>query len=308
MQKIEQLRAICKSVLENISLRSLTTFKIGGTARFVAYPQDFTELTNLLDYLKRENMPYFILGAGSNVLACDEDYEGIIICTRKLNEIKKISPCRIKVGAGAMMSNIVRFCSELGLTGLEWAVNIPGTIGGAVVMNAGAFGGQISNVVESVTVFSESGTEVLGRAKLFFDYRHSVFTNSKNCVIMEVVLKLKKGSIDTINATITKNILARASTQNVGYASAGSVFRHSTGVVPAKLIEDCGLKGERVGDAMVSPVHSGYIVNLGHATAGQVLALIDKVREKVYTTYKKNLECEIVYLKGESNAEYQDDR
>ena len=298
MQKIEQLRAICKSVLENISLRSLTTFKIGGTARFVAYPQDFTELTNLLDYLKRENMPYFILGAGSNVLACDEDYEGIIICTRKLNEIKKISPCRIKVGTGAMMSNIVRFCSELGLTGLEWAVNIPGTIGGAVVMNAGAFGGQISNVIESVTFIQNGEIKTLPKSQLFFEYRHSLFTNEKNCVIINAILKLKKDSAEDVALRVRDYTIRRASNQNVGYASAGSVFKRTNSVPPAKLIEDCGLKGLRIGDAIVSPVHSGFIVNLGKATANQVVALIHKIKESVYEKFKIELECEIIFLRS----------
>ena len=302
MSVLTDLKKICTHTFENFSLRSLTTFKIGGIAKYVVYPEQAAQLREVFDYCIEKDLDCFVLGAGSNVLADDNGFDGVIICTKKLNQISKISPCRIRAGAGVLLSSIVRFCAAEGLTGLEWAANIPGTIGGAVVMNAGAFHAQISTVDESVTVYTNGKTEILPKSKLFFDYRHSVFTNSKNCVIMEVVLKLKKGSPEQINANIRQNVLARASTQNVGYASAGSVFKRQGKVIPARLIEECGLKGERIGDAMVSPVHSGYIVNLGKATGSQVTALIEKIKERVFNKFHEQLECEIIFLKGENKC------
>lgn len=301
---VEELRAVCSSVLEDISFKSLTTFKIGGLAKYVAYPQNFVEFQNLMRFCDEHKLQYFILGAGSNILADDCGFDGVIICTKKLNSISKISPCRVRASCGVSMANLVRFCTEQSLTGLEWAVNIPGTVGGAVVMNAGAFGGEISNVVESVTVIQNGEIVELEKSKLFFDYRHSVFTNKKNCAIIEVVFKLKRATNEQITLNIRKIILERAQTQNVGFPSAGSVFRREKDTIPAKLIEDCGLKGERVGDAMVSPVHSGYIVNTGKATCGQVLALIEKVRKNVFEKYNKILKCEIIHLKGNDSEQF----
>lgn len=301
---IEELRAICPSVLASISLKSLTTFKIGGLASVVAYPQSFVEFQNLIKFCVDKEIMYYILGAGSNILADDSGFDGVIICTKKLNNIAKISPCRVRASCGVSLAALVRFCTEQGLSGLEWAVNIPGTVGGAVVMNSGAFGGEMSDVVESVSVIEGEKIVLLEKSKLFFDYRHSVFTNRKNCAIIEVVFKLKRAPSEEITLNVRKIILERAQTQNVGFPSAGSVFRRVNDIVPAKLIEDCGLKGERVGDAMVSPVHSGYIVNTGRATCYQVLALIEKVRQSVLVKYKKDLQCEIIYLKGDDSGKF----
>lgn len=301
---IEDLRSVCASVLSDISLKSLTTFKIGGLAKFVVYPQNFTEYKALLHMCKEKCVEYYILGAGSNILADDGGFDGVIICTKKLNNISKNSPCRVRASCGVMLANLVRFCADNGLTGLEWAINIPGTVGGAVVMNAGAFGGEMAKIVESVTILNNGVPQVLENSKLFFNYRHSVFTNKKNYAIMEVVFKLKKEAKDQIALNTRQIICKRTLTQNVGYPSAGSVFRRENDLIPAKLIEECGLKGERVGDAMVSPVHSGYIVNLGKATCGQVLALIEKVKSRVHEKFNATMQCEIIHLKGKNCAKF----
>ncbi len=298
MITLNEIKKFCPTAFANFPLKSLTTFKIGGNADFVAYPQSITELQDLLKFINKNKIEFFVLGNGSNVLASDKGYNGIIISTKKLTGIEKLSPCRISVLSGTAMSTVVRYACEHGLSGIEWSTGIPGTIGGAVIMNAGAYGGQISNVIESVTFIQNGEIKTLPKSQLFFEYRHSLFTNEKNCVIINAILKLKKDSAEDVALRVRDYTIRRASNQNVGYASAGSVFKRTNSVPPAKLIEDCGLKGLRIGDAIVSPVHSGFIVNLGKATANQVVALIHKIKESVYEKFKIKLECEIIFLRS----------
>ncbi len=297
--ELEDLKAICPNVLTNLSLRSLTTFKIGGTARFVCYPQSEEELRNLVKFCEKTKTPRFILGAGSNILADDNGYSGVIICTKKLKGIALLDNGKILAKSGTTLADLVQFTKNQGLSGLEWAISIPATVGGAVVMNCGAFGGQMADIVESVKILIDDEVVVLDKSKLFFNYRHSVFTNSKFCAIIEVLFKFEQKSVEEVTKNIRETMLKRAKAQSVGFASAGSVFKKTGELAPAFMIEKCGFKGMRVGDAMVSSVHSGYIVNVGKASCKQVLALIDKIKIAVKDKYREDLQLELILLKGE---------
>ena len=297
--KFEDLKAICPNVLTDISLRSLTTFKIGGIAKFVCYPQNEDELKNIVSYCKKNKTSYFIIGAGSNILADDNGYAGVIICTKKLKGITLLDNGKILAKSGTTLAELVQFTKNQGLSGLEWAVSIPATVGGAVVMNCGAFGGQMADIVESVKILIDDEIVVLDKTKLFFNYRHSVFTNSKFCVIIEVLFQFTPKNIAEVTQNIREIILKRAKAQNVGFASAGSVFKKTTNLAPAYMIEKCGLKSMRVGDAMVSSVHSGYIVNVGKASCQQVLAVIDKIKIAVKEKFGEDLQLELILLKGD---------
>ena len=292
------MKKLCKLTQEFVPLSELTTFKIGGVARFVCFPQNFKELIKLKELCAKRNISHFILGNGSNCLIKDEFFDGIVICTKKLNRIKLKNDGVVTVECGVLLPKLCSFCVKNGLSGLEALCGIPATIGGAVKMNAGAFGTEIGDVVECVTVFENGKTIKLDKSKLFFQYRKSVFTKSENCVILSVVLRLKKSTSLLVQSKIKEFTLKRSATQNVGYPSAGSVFKKN--VVPSsKLIADCGLKGARIGGAMVSNVHAGFIVNLGGATCVDVLNLIALIKREVKKKFSVELELELIILGGE---------
>ena len=295
----DEIKAICPHSLQDIFLKSLTTFKIGGKAKYVCYPQSIEELKNLIQYCNQNKIQFYVIGAGSNILADDSGFNGVIICTKRLKQIENLGGGKVKAQAGVTLAELLQFTKNNGLSGLEWATSIPATVGGAVVMNAGAFGGQISDICESVTILMDNEIVVLQKSKLFFNYRHSVFTNCKICVIIDVLFSFNISNVEKVTFNIRENMLKRAKTQSVGFASAGSVFKKTDDLAPAFMIEQCGLKGLRVGDAMVSPIHSGYIVNVAKATSEQVLALIDKVKIAVKDKFNKDLQLEIILLKGE---------
>ena len=280
-----QLIKICPNTLEKVSFRSLTTFKIGGIARYVCYPSSVDELTNLVMFCKEQKIDTFVLGGGSNILADDTGFLGVVICTKRLNEIALLSPCRVRAQAGAMMSALAHFCKTHGLSGAENLCGIPGTIGGAIVMNAGAFGGEIAKIVESVTYFENGKVETKKKSQLFFDYRKSIFTNRPNCVILSVVLRLKKSTPEFVQENLLRFITQRQASQNVGMPSAGSIFKKVNHESAAVYIQNCGLKGAKLGDAMVSNEHAGFIINTGRATSKQVLSLIEKIKQEVKLKY-----------------------
>ncbi len=288
-----QLIQICPSTLERVSFRSLTTIKIGGPARYVCYPSSVEQFVSLVEFCKRENIASFVLGGGSNILVSDSGFDGVVICTKRMNNISLLSPCRVSLDAGVMMGSMAHFCKLEGLSGAECLCGIPGTIGGAVVMNAGAFGGDIAKILESVTFWENGKIVIQKKSQLFFDYRKSIFTNRQNCAILNVVLRLKKNSSQHVQENMLRYIKLRQDTQNVGMPSAGCVFKRVNRQSAAVLIQNCGLKGMRIGDAMVSNVHAGFIVNMGKATSQQVLSLIDKIEQTVYQQYGVKLEREL---------------
>lgn len=295
---LTQILNICE-VEQNVNLKDKTTFKIGGQVQVFAKPSTRQQLIKLLKFCTLNNIKYVILGAGSNVLCDDKNLNFIVISTLNLKQIFINEKGFVYAQSGVKLSQLATICANSSLSGLEWAVGIPGSIGGAVVMNAGAFGGEISNVVSYVDVWNGGKITRLKKEQLFFDYRHSVFTNSKKYVILGIGFLLKTDMLNEISKRIKFNIEKRRQTQNVGFPNAGSIFKKTTDLAPAFMIENAGLKGLKVGGAEVSKIHSGFIVNTSMATFDDVISLINKVQTSVYNKYNVTLQLEIILLKGD---------
>ncbi len=286
----------------NLSFKKVTTFKIGGKIRYFVYVLNEKELVFLLKFCKKKKMNYLIIGGGSNVLASDGCFDGVVISTLNMTKIKFLKNNIVECMSGVRLSNLIYQCMKKECGGLEWAIGIPGTIGGACVMNAGAFGGQISDFVVSVKCFNGNKIENVNGEQLEFAYRDSFFKKNKNYVILSVKLQLFPEKSGKILQNVQNCIQKRKSLQSVGFPSAGSVFKRSPDVLPAALIDNLGLKGFRIGDAMVSDVHSGYIVNLSNATCKDVLKLIDFISNSVYNRFNRKLELEIIVI-GDNDGE-----
>ena len=273
-----------------------TSFKVGGNA------DRFVELCNkeqalkVLELLKQENIPYFVLGNGSNLLVSDKGIRSVVLVLRgDFLKIELIKPNIIRCGAGVMLSSLCIFAKNNSLTGLEFAYGIPGTVGGAVYMNAGAYGGEIKDVVtqsKHLDIENLDSIVSLSNQELDFSYRHS-FYSGKNCIISEALLELKQGEILEIAKKMDETLKARKDKQPLEYPSAGSTFKRPTGYFAGALIEQCGLKGVSVGGAMVSQKHSGFVINYKNATCEDILKLIELVKLKVKTQTNIELECEI---------------
>ena len=287
----DELSKICLC-RENVDMKEVTTFKIGGRAKLVLYPNTVSQIKQCLDFCCKNKIKFIVLGACSNVLIKDEGIKDVVISTLYLDHFR-VEDGNIICQAGKRLSQLVIFSSNLGLSGLEWAIGIPGSVGGAIFMNAGAFGGEIGNFVEWVEVWECGGIKKYKNLKKFFKYRFSPFTNGKNCVIISVCLKLIQMTSNYCKQIIKNYVIKRAETQKVGYPSAGSIFKANTPLAPAFMIEKCGLKGYSCGGAQVSRVHSGYIVNVGNATCADVLNLINHVKCKVFSSFGVDLELEI---------------
>ncbi len=284
------------------SFKELTTFKIGGKIQNFIYVVNKKEVFFLQNLCKKKKLPLLVLGAGSNILASDEPFSGVVLCTKQMNKVCFGKDGVVTAEAGVRLSRLIALCAEKNLGGLEWAVGIPGTVGGATLMNAGAFKFQIGDRIRRVIYFDGTRIVELSEKNLFFHYRQSPFTNKKNCVILSVTFELVPTPKKQIQANLQKFITMRQSSQNVGLPSAGSVFRRLPHVTAAELIDGARLKGVSVGDAMVSPVHAGYIVNRGQAKFAEVMQLIELVRERVYIAYQEKLELELVVI-GEKNEQ-----
>ena len=280
----------------NKNLKEITSFKIGGIAPIFVKPRNLQELLDVLEICNKMNVKFICLGACTNVLINENLLNSVIISTLNLNKLSISKNGFVYCQAGVRLAKLVQLTAFNGLTGLEWAIGIPGSVGGAVFMNAGAFNGQISDNILFVEFWNGEKLVKLKKEELFFEYRSSIFTKSKNCVIINIGFSLKGDLPLLCQERIKEKILIRAKTQSVGYPSAGSVFKKTTELPPAFMIEQCGLKGLRVGGAEVSKVHSGYIVNVGNATFYDVLELIDLVRERVFEKYNVYLSLEIILI------------
>ena len=285
------------AVLTGVDLSARTTFKIGGKARVLVEVSSAGMLKRVIGICNEHNTDVLCLGAGSNLLIADGGINSrVVISLNKLNHIKRKAGFRLLVGAGVRIANLLAFCIEKGLGGLEWAGGLPASVGGACYMNAGAFSGDMSKVVESVTILADGKIRKVTGAKLFFNYRDSVFKSCLNCVIIEVLIRLSASTPKDVRERTANYINRRAQTQKVGLPSAGSVFkRMGEEVVPARIIDSLGLKGMRVGGAEVSKVHAGYIVNAGNATANDVLKLIKEIQKIVFGSLKLGLQTEIIF-------------
>ena len=271
-----------------------TSFRIGGAAEVMAFPKDRRELADLLKTSDLLDCKCAILGAGTNVLAPDEGISGLVICLKDaLTGMERLSETRIRVMAGVTMSRAAVFAANLGLSGLEFAHGIPGSIGGGVYMNAGAYGGEICQVCDRVEVMDPKGnTRWQSNAEMEFSYRHSILETTEDIVIC-AEFSLSPAQPETIMARMKELIGKRSASQPLDLPSAGSAFKRPAGGYAAALIEQAGLKGFRVGNAGISEKHAGFAVNLGGATAGDVKELLQTVSDKVFEQSGIRLEPEI---------------
>ena len=277
-------------------MKKHTTFRVGGNADYFIVPKTIEEVKNVVALCKETDMPYYILGNGSNLLVSDKGYRGVIIqIYKEMNEIC-IEGDQIKVQAGALLSKIGSAALEAGLTGFEFASGIPGTIGGAVVMNAGAYGGEMKDVLEEVTALTPEGEAiVLRKEELELGYRTSIIAQ-KDYIVLEAKLKLEKGEKDAIKGRMDELKLQRTTKQPLEYPSAGSTFKRPEGYFAGKLIQDAGLRGFQVGGAQVSEKHCGFVINKDHATAADVWELMCQVRAIVIEKFGVELEPEVKRL------------
>ncbi len=273
-----------------------TTFRIGGPAKIFVSPGSEEELKSLADLLRKKKIPWFILGKGSNVLVSDKGFDGVVIQIGKgLGNISARGNT-LDADAGVLLSRIAKKALEAGLTGLEFAAGIPGTVGGAVVMNAGAYGSEMKDVLTKVRVLTEEGSiKEISADRLELGYRtSSVLKNG--WIVLGARFCLKQGDPKQIQARIEELAKLRRSKQPLEYPSAGSTFKRPEGFFAGKLIQDAGLKGFQVGGAQVSEKHSGFVINRDHATAQDVIQLCGQVSETVRKQFGVKLELEIKCL------------
>lgn len=298
MPSLQEIFAGCtsKDLLVNESMTKHTSFHIGGPADVLAMPQTEAELQALLVKATEAGVPVTLIGNGSNLLVLDKGIRGLVI---KLgNQLKEISVqgTEICFGSGVSLAQASKKAAELGLTGMEFAVGIPGSIGGAVYMNAGAYDGEMSKVVKSVHVLNADGTlEVLEADALGFSYRHTALQGSGK-IVTKVVLELLPGEKDAILEKMDGFSQSRISKQPLELPSAGSMFKRPPGYYAGTLIDQTGLKGYTVGGAQVSTKHAGFVVNIGGATAADVLQLIADVQAKIMSVHGVQLEPEVLVL------------
>ena len=273
-----------------------TTFRIGGPADYFLLPSTAEEVKKILEICKEKELPYFILGNGSNLLVSDEGYCGVIIQLYRNYGGITVEGTNIRAGAGALLSQIASAAKNASLTGFEFAGGIPGTLGGAVVMNAGAYGGEMKNVLKEVTVMTEQGEIMtIPAEKLEMGYRTSLVKKA-GYLVLEAVISLKAGDVEEIKAIMKDLTEKRVSKQPLEYPSAGSTFKRPEGYFAGKLITDAGLRGYQVGGAQVSEKHCGFVINKGNATAADVCGLMKDVQEKVQEQFGVTLEPEVKFL------------
>ena len=270
-----------------------TTFKIGGKADILIFPATIEEVANVLKLIYKNKIDFTIIGNGSNVLVLDNGIRGAVIKFNGQFATLKREGTKIIAAAGAKLKDVSNFAADNGLSGLEFAIGIPGSIGGAVFMNAGAYGGEMKSVVSKVTAVSKTGDiKEFNINELDLGYRHSIF-QTNGYAICEIELQLQNGNADEIKNQMNDFTARRESKQPLDYPSAGSTFKRPEGHFAGTLIDKTGLKGLRVGDAMVSTKHAGFVVNAGHATAADVLSLIDEVKRRVYEAHGVMLSPEV---------------
>ncbi len=277
-------------------MKQHTTFRIGGRADYFVSPTETEQIRKVIELCRRENMPWYVIGNGSNLLVSDHGFRGVIIRLFKNYAGLRIEGEQIFVQAGALLSRTANAALQEGLTGFEFAAGIPGTIGGAMVMNAGAYGGEMKDITESVTVLTPEGELLtLKREELEMGYRTSLIAR-KGYLVLEAVLKLTRGNQEQIKEKMVDLRQRRISKQPLEYPSAGSTFKRPQGYFAGKLIMDAGLRGFQVGGAQVSEKHCGFVVNTGDATAEDVLELIRQVSAKVRALEGVTLEPEVRLL------------
>ena len=279
----------------NEPLKNHTFIKIGGKADILIHPTTIDEITKIVEIANIHQLPLTVIGKGSNVIIKDGGIRGVTISLSHFDQIK-VSGDSMIAQSGVDIIDVSRLALEHSLTGLEFACGIPGSTGGALYMNAGAYGGQIEDVVERATVITKDGTVLeIPREEMKFGYRNSLF-KMDHYIILEAEFGLKKGNKEDIASKMKELTFLRESKQPLEFPSCGSVFKRPEGHFAGKLIQDCNLQGTRIGGAEISMKHAGFIVNVDHATAQDYMDLIQFIQKKVYDTFQVELETEVIFL------------
>ena len=283
-------------VLTDEPMKQHTTFKIGGPADYFLVPETGEEVGEIIKICRKTDTPYFILGNGSNLLVGDGGYRGAVIQVYRNMSAVTVEGTTITAQAGALLSAVAAAAKNASLTGFEFAGGIPGTVGGAAVMNAGAYGGEMKDVLVEVTVMDAEGKIfAIPAEKLELGYRTSVIKKA-GYIVLEAKIRLKKGDQEAIRERMKELTIQRTTKQPLEYPSAGSTFKRPEGYFAGKLVMDSGLRGYQVGGARISEKHCGFVINAGDATAKDVRTLMDNVRDIVYEKYGVTLEPEVKFL------------
>lgn len=295
MEFIEKLRNITQTVAENENMKKHTSFKIGGNADYMVFPKNTEEIKNIIMLCNEYAVAYMIMGNGSNMLVSDEGIEGVVIKIASQMSDIKIEDDMVFAESGVLLSTLSKRVMEEGLSGLEFASGIPGTLGGAVVMNAGAYGGEMKDVIKKIGYMDSCGEiHEISAEDARLDYRKSMFSDTDD-VVVYCKMKLKKGNKEEIKNLMNELNNRRKEKQPLNLPSAGSTFKRPQGYFAGKLIEDCGLKGYSVGAAAVSEKHSGFVVNKSDATAKDVKELIEYIQNEVLKKFGVKLETEVKF-------------
>lgn len=286
-------------VLKNEMMKKHTSFKIGGPADVLVLPNDIDEIQFAVNYCKENNIKYHVFGNGSNLLISDKGIRGVVIKIADNFNNVIVNETKVKAQSGVLLSRLSKVIMNQNLEGFEFASGIPGTLGGAVAMNAGAYGGEMKDVVTAVSALDNVGdVKFFEKEELNFGYRKSIF-GEKGYIVLEVEMELNKGNFEKIKSITDDLTKKRTTKQPLHMPSAGSTFKRPTGHYAGKLIEDSGLKGVRVGDAQVSDLHCGFIVNLGNATFEDVYNLIKLVQKVVRDKFDVELQTEVKIINEE---------
>ncbi len=294
-KQIESLKIAKERIFYQEPMEKHTTFKIGGLAECFVKIENKEELKEILEIVKKYNIPITIIGNGSNLLVLDGGIKGITLMIKleKIELQEKGETIEITVGAGEKLGKLAQICLNKEITGLEELSGIPGTIGGAIRMNAGAHGREMKDIVKKVKCIDYQGREKeFTKEELQFDYRSSIFKKEKY-IILETTLALQKGDKQEIKAKMEEYASYRREKQPIEYPSAGSTFKRGNDFITAKLIDEAGLKGYAIGDAEISIKHSGFVINKGKAKAKDVLELVEYIQNRVYEKFQKKIELEI---------------
>ena len=283
----------------NEPMKNHISFKVGGPADFLLKPKTEDEIKRLIEFLKNENIPYIVVGNGSNLLVKDGGIRGVVIKIADNFNKFEIEDTKVVAQSGALLSFMGKAILNKSLTGFEFAAGIPGTLGGAIAMNAGAYGGEMKDIVKSVRLMDSKGNIIeLSNKEMEFEYRRSLISKS-DYIVLSAIIELKEGNFDEIKGYMKELTKSRVTKQPLNLPSAGSTFKRPEGHFAAKLIEDSGLKGLTLGGARVSEKHSGFVVNIGDAKAKDIIELINVVKSTVYSKFGVMLEEEVKILGDE---------
>lgn len=289
-----------ENIRYNEDMKNHTTMKVGGPCDCLVMPESIEEIEKLVKYAKENNIKYYIIGNGSNLLVLDEGIRGLVIKIANKFCNVEVKDNIIIAQSGVSMPKLAQIAKKNVLSGLEFACGIPGTVGGCVSMNAGAYGSEMVNVVDEVVYIDDMGNinTMLGE-DMDFSYRHSIFSDNQDYIILSVKFRLEHGNLDNITKLMNENTTARRTKQPLEYPNFGSVFKRPEGYFVGKLVSDSGLRGKTIGGAQVSTKHTGFMVNIGGATCKDVLELIKYVQDTVYEKFGVYLNTEVKIIGGE---------